>query len=70
MYSSRTAPRGRFHVGIWYNFADEPVEDVVDHVHSIDLVGSYSLLDWLELGIDAPFSDVKSSLAGTRSDTG
>jgi outer membrane protein OmpA-like peptidoglycan-associated protein len=70
VYSSRTAPKGRFHLGIWYNFADEPVEDIVDHVHTIDLVGSYSLLDWLELGIDAPFSDMKSGVAGTRSDTG
>ena len=86
VYSSRTAPRGRFHLGIWYNFADDPIsasefneafpnrlpagKSLVDHIHTIDLVASYSLLDWLELGIDAPFSDVKSNFAGTRSDTG
>jgi len=86
VYSSRTAPKGRFHLGIWYNFADDPIsasefnrafpnqllagKHLVDHIHTIDIVGSYSLLDWLELGVDAPFSDVSSNFAGTRSDTG
>src|SRR5438874_10996926 len=62
VYSSRTAPRGRFHLGIWYNFADDPIsasefneafpnqlpagKSLVEHIHTIDLVASYSLLDW------------------------
>ena len=25
VYSSRTAPRGRFHIGIWYNFDNDPI---------------------------------------------
>jgi len=86
VYSSRTAPQGRFHLGIWYNFANNPIsarefneafpaqlpdrKNLVDHIHTIDLVASYSLLDWLELGVDAPFSDTTSNFAGTRSDTG
>jgi len=86
VYSSRTAPRGRFHLGIWYNFADDVISDkefnrqfpnqlaagksLVDRIHTIDLVASYSLFDWLELGVDIPFSDTSSNFAGTRSDTG
>jgi outer membrane protein OmpA-like peptidoglycan-associated protein len=86
VYSSRTAPRGRFHFSLWYDYVGDPItsrafnrefptrlasgEDMVEHIHTIDLVGSYSLLDWLELGIDVPFSDVTSNFEGTRRDTG
>lgn len=75
VYSSRTAPAGRFHVALWYNWANDPLfltefdgEDlggatrVVDDLHTFDLVGSYSILDWLEVGLDVPLSDVASDL--------
>ncbi|MGH7896323.1 MAG: OmpA family protein, partial [Candidatus Binatia bacterium] len=86
VYSSRTAPTGRFHVALWFDYAGDPItssryndafpsqlpagEHLVDAVHTLNLTASYSILDWLEIGLDAPFSDLKSDFPGTRSDTG
>ncbi|MGH7821719.1 MAG: transporter, partial [Candidatus Binatia bacterium] len=84
VYSSRTAPAGRYHLAVWYNFANDPVwldafrgEDlgertkIVDELHTIDVVASYSVLDWLEVGIDLPISDVSTDLEGeVRTGTG
>src|SRR5258705_8189452 len=86
VYSSRTAPKGRFHFSLWYNYVGDPIsshefndefpnqlgsgDHLVDTIHTIDVVASYSLLDWLELGIDVPISDVSSNFEGVRSDTG
>lgn len=82
VYSSRTAPAGRFHVALWYNYAKDPVvadvilgqrpsaqTKIVSDLHTIDMVGSYSLSDQIELGVDVPFSDVKSQLSPPVSET-
>ncbi len=88
VYSSQTAPQGRFHFGLWYDYAGDPYDVTVttpggllqpptrtryqvEGVHTFDLVGSYSLRDWLELGFDVPVSDLEgSSIPGTKDSTG
>jgi len=86
VYSSRTAPQGRWHFSLWYNYVGDPItshefneefpnelganKHLIDDIHTIDVVASYSLFDWLELGIDVPISDVSSNFEGARSDTG
>ncbi len=66
IYSSATAPAGRYHVAGWYDYAHDVSEiagqEVVGDVHTLDVVGSYSLLDWLAIGIDIPVSKVASDL--------
>ncbi len=66
IYSSATAPAGRYHVAAWYDYAHEVSEiaeqEVVGDVHTLDVVASYSLLDWLAIGIDLPVSKVASDL--------
>jgi outer membrane protein OmpA-like peptidoglycan-associated protein len=137
IYSSKTAPKGRFYIAGWYSYADDtlnirpgavPVRELpglfgslhtitdpvttpasgpsqpldpalqpllcalrplinpiqqplvtcpsvsggrirlVDHVHHGDFVASYSLLDFLEIGVDVPVSKIGSDLPGA--DTG
>jgi outer membrane protein OmpA-like peptidoglycan-associated protein len=88
VYSSQTAPRGRFHVALWYDFAGDPIRistttpggllsgpttttREVESVHTLDAVASFSLLDFLELGVDVPVSDLqKSEFVGTRDSVG
>jgi outer membrane protein OmpA-like peptidoglycan-associated protein len=66
IYSSGTAPKGRYHVAAWYDWAHDVSEfggqKVVGDVHTLDVVASYSLLNWLALGIDVPVSKVTSDL--------
>ncbi len=70
VYSSETAPQQRFHLAVWYNYADQPVlrPELVDPLHTIDLVGSFSLLSWLEVGFDLPISDPGTSAPGVLDD--
>ncbi|MGH7819500.1 MAG: OmpA family protein, partial [Candidatus Binatia bacterium] len=136
--SSRTAPAGRFHLSLWYTYAEptlnistgtaeleatpgllgplldpllrpvteplgqglmpaRPITDlvlcalrpvheplvspaldplfdcpamdvasltVVERIHYGDLVGTYAITDWLEVGIDVPFSYIESDASG------
>ena len=39
-------------------------QTLLDHIHGIDLTGSYSITDWLELGLDIPGSKIASSVPG------
>ena len=64
VYSSKTAPQNRYHVAGWYSWAMDPVDDVVDGIHQLDIVGSYSVLDELEVGIDLPLSLTESDFPG------
>jgi outer membrane protein OmpA-like peptidoglycan-associated protein len=41
---------------------------IVKHIHQGDFVASYSILDWLEIGVDVPVSKIGSDLPGV--DTG
>jgi hypothetical protein len=63
-YSSKTAPRHSYSVAGWYSWAMDPVDDVVDDIHQLNIVGSYSVLDDIEVGIDLPLSMVESDFPG------
>jgi outer membrane protein OmpA-like peptidoglycan-associated protein len=66
IYSSQTAPRNRYYLAAWYSHSDDTFRvkqttttgrvDLADRVDTFDLVGSYSLLDWLEVGLSLPIS--------------
>ena len=82
VYSSKTAPRNRFYLGLWYSHSDDAFHfdetvttpggiltppttirrrvELADRVDMFDLVGSYSVLDWLELGLSLPISKATS----------
>lgn len=61
VYSSQTAPKRRFYIGVWDNYA---YVDPVDGLNTTDVVGSYSITDQIELGIDIPLSYVDSAPPG------
>src|SRR5207245_1416330 len=82
VYSSKTGPRNRFYLGLWYSHSDDAFHfdetittpggiltppttirrrvELADRVDMFDLVGSYSVLDWLELGLSLPISKATS----------
>ena len=64
LYSSKTAPQGRYHITGWYSYALDPVDDVLDSIHQLNLVGGYSVLDDLEVGLDLPLSHTDSDFPG------
>src|SRR2546423_5235495 len=66
IYSSTTGPRNRYYLAAWYSHSDDTFGvqqtpstervELADRVDMFDLVGSYSLLDWLEVGLSVPIS--------------
>ncbi len=64
VYSSKTAPRNSYSVAGWYSWAMDPVDDVIDDIHQLNIVGTYSVLDDVEVGLDLPISMVESDFPG------
>jgi outer membrane protein OmpA-like peptidoglycan-associated protein len=64
IHSSKTAPRHGYSVAGWYSWAMDPVDDVIDDIHQLNIVGTYSVLDDLEVGLDLPLSMVESDFPG------
>ena len=76
LYSAKTAPAKRFYLAVWYGYSDDTLQGyttgsvvaarqkalVADQIHTLDVMGSYSLTNWLELGLDIPVSYMSTPL--------
>ena len=64
VYTANTLRKRDFHVGLWLDYAKDPYEfgnssfsrvsGIVDHLVTANIVGSYGVLDWFNVGVRVP----------------
>ena len=78
-YGSQTLQPWRYQVGLYFNYANDPLEvgiggvpraSIIDHLLMADIFGAVGITDWFELGLNVPvgiYIDFNDLTAGTSS---